>query len=238
MRAPAHSSVQSSSAQARRSERCRRMRRATARPTQPAATKSHAPPLRLPTVRQGARECAAAACAAVTGSQACFVQFLGETSSPRTRTTSAVTARVRSTAPTPKTAHSKFEPNRHYPPLPTLSRFSHLRVLRVCTGFGRTDVGLRATHHGSGASSVADDGGPQESACRGRRVAISRHLAKNRHLRASVLAVCVQEWAVPMSGRALRTLERVRVACRAAARRIRPLVVVAKSRFSRVRTSV
>ena len=199
------------------------------------STRHHAPPLRLPAVRQGAGECAAAVCAAATGSQACFVQFLGEISSPRSRTTSAVTARVRSTAPTPKTANSKFEPDRHYPPLPTLSRFSHLRVLRVCTGFGRTDVGLRATHHGSGASSVADDGGPQESACRGRRVAISRHLAKNRHLRASV---CVQEWAVPMSGRALRTLERVRVACRAAARRIRPLVIVAKSRFSRVRTSV
>ena len=72
MRAPAHSSVQSSSAQARSSERGRRMRRATARPTQPAATRSHAPPLRLPAVRQGAAESTTAACAAATGSPGMF----------------------------------------------------------------------------------------------------------------------------------------------------------------------
>ena len=67
------------------------------------------------------------------------------------------------------------------------SRFEALRALRVCTGFGRADVGPCARHRRASASSLECGGGMQEAACGGRHVADFATSRKNCDLRTLVL---------------------------------------------------
>ncbi len=67
--------------------------------------------------------------------------------------------------------------------------------------------------------------------CGGRQVDDFVIAVKNRVSQASMRILRAQDRVIPMSGRAVRTVERTRSVCAAAARLRRPLAGVAKSLF-------